>query len=118
MAIDNTNSVETKRQPYSMPFFETNICNLSKGKYSVIGSVLEVSDDTITINDGTGELKLKILPTTVKPENIKEGSQIRALGYIESKGDYLRAVIIQDLSGVDLNLYQKIREMEQQIFSG
>ncbi|MHA1686343.1 MAG: hypothetical protein ACTSYD_08005 [Candidatus Heimdallarchaeaceae archaeon] len=108
----------TDQQKRVVPYIETNICNItSKGKYRLFGSIVKFQEDLLVINDGTGEIDVKILPTTTIPEDLKEGSQVMVLGYLETKDSQIKVVIIQNMSEVDIELYQKVREVEKSIFS-
>lgn len=109
---------EINQQKRMIPYVETNICNIgSKGKYRIFGSIVSIQEDLLIVNDGTGEINVKILPTTIIPEDLREGSQIMILGYLETKDSQIKAVIIQNMSGIDFELYQKVREIEKGIFN-
>ncbi|MCD6403063.1 MAG: hypothetical protein J7K98_01900 [Candidatus Aenigmarchaeota archaeon] len=77
----------------------------------VTGTVIDVTDDSIFIDDGTGTVRVSIQGNL--PEFVKNGLLIRVFGivYQTSEGFEILANIIQNLDGLDLNLFKKVKEL-------
>jgi len=103
--------------PYNLPFLEVYIDEIKvSGKYTVVGTVVAIGEDKIGINDGTGEMNI-IPPSTFDISSLKEGAQIRCLGYVDIVPEkVLNAITIHNLSNVDIDLYQRVRELEKSVF--
>jgi len=104
---------------YEQPFIECYIDEItSPGKYVIVGTVVFVGDTQIVLNDGTGEAVIS-LPTAFDLASIKEGAQIRVFGYMQTVPEKaVNAIIIHNISEVDIELYQRVRELERTVFSG
>ena len=97
------------------PFRETNIADISSpGKYRIIGTITEIQGDTFIITDGTTEIDGTIV--NAPDFEIKEGSVLRIFGFVEFEPKkQLKASIIQNLSGVDVETYTQIKELEKSL---
>jgi len=97
------------------PFVDVNIAEIQKaGKYRIVGKIAEITDTAIVIDDGFEQI------TIILPENLsidlKEGLQIRALGYVEMHPEkQMRGSFIQNFNNVDLEVYREINELEQSL---
>ncbi|MHA1304099.1 MAG: hypothetical protein ACTSQE_04565 [Candidatus Heimdallarchaeaceae archaeon] len=107
---------EQKKQKYSRrkPYVEISIDQINEnGKYCVFGSVISVSEQSFEITDERGVLKV-IKSPEVSSINLEEGMQVRVFGYVETEPEKkMAAVIIQDFSEVDANLYLQMKEFEK-----
>ena len=94
------------------PAVETDISDITEEdiRVSVIGTVIRKDpiQYSMIIDDGTGSI-------TVLADKLYEvSSVIRVIGRPKIRGEpVLDAEIIQDFSDFDLELYKKIKEMEQ-----
>lgn len=98
------------------PYIDVNLSDLKKaGKYRILGTVTKVSKETFTINDGSDEIEAIL--TTPQQIEIKEGSLLRLFGFIELEPNkQLKVAIIQDMSNVDIDTYNQIKELEQSLY--
>jgi hypothetical protein len=99
--------------PYDLDFYEkkkiSEIDPGSDSKVKVIGMVLEKQDDTMVIDDGTG----KITSFGASNPDIEVNGIVRVFGIVlpGETGFELKADIVQNLTGLDLNLYKSIDEL-------
>ncbi|MHA1218521.1 MAG: hypothetical protein ACTSSN_01555 [Candidatus Heimdallarchaeaceae archaeon] len=103
-------------KPYKeKPFVDVNIAEIQKpGKYRIVGKIAEIKDLTILLDDGYEQITI-ILPENISVD-LKEGLQIRALGYVELHPEkQMRGSFIQNFNGVDLEVYKQINELEQSL---
>jgi len=108
----NPNNDEIQQFSRTQPFIEVNIAELTNsGKYKIIGTVVEISENSITIEDGTDQLTVFFEESP--SEKPKEGNLIRVCGYLELEPKkQLKAIIIQDMSAINLETYQQIKDLE------
>ncbi len=107
--------MEDAREP--VPARETVISNISPGKDSrlaLIGTVVGKDADVtaLTLDDGTGTI-IVLLSSDSLFEKIPLGVFVRVVGLLLPLGDdfELRAEIIQDMNGLDKELFFKARKM-------
>lgn len=91
---------------------ETDITDITDEdiRVSVIGMVIKKDSIqySMIIDDGTGSI------TVIADTLYEVSSVIRVIGRPQIRGEHvLNAEIIQDFSDFDLELYKKIKEMEQ-----
>ncbi len=113
MSENKTNyNGEIQQFSRTQPFIEANIAELTtSGKYKIIGTVTEISESSIIIEDGTDQLTVFFEETPA--EKPKEGDLIRICGYLELEPKkQLKAIIIQDMSAISLETYQQIKDLE------
>jgi hypothetical protein len=116
MSENKTNpNDEIQQFSRTQPFIEVNIAELTtSGKYKIIGTVMEIFDNSIIIDDGTDQLTIFFDDTP--EEKPKEGDLIRVFGYLELEPNkQLKALIVQDISGINLETYQQIKDLEQSL---
>jgi hypothetical protein len=94
------------------PAVETDITDITDEdiRVSVIGMVIKKDSIqySMIIDDGTGSI------TVIADTLYEVSSIIRVIGRPQIRGEHvLNAEIIQDFSDFDLELYKKIKEMEQ-----
>lgn len=76
----------------------------------VIGTVVSASSDEQILDDGTGTINIRA------DQKLEMGTLIRAIGRIFRKDDgtfELNAEIIQDMKGLDIELFNKVRELQK-----
>lgn len=76
----------------------------------VIGTVVSISLDEQILDDGTGTINVRT------DNKLEMGTLIRAIGRIFRKDDgtfELNAEIIQDMKGLDIELFNKVRELQK-----
>ncbi|MHA1592749.1 MAG: hypothetical protein ACTSUP_09790 [Candidatus Heimdallarchaeaceae archaeon] len=97
------------------PYCEINLSELSKpGKYRIVGTVTSVTDDTFIINDGSDQIEA--IFTTPQNLEVKEGILLRLFGFIEIEPKkQMKVSIAQDLSSIDIDTYNQIKELEQSL---
>ena len=72
-------------------------------RVSIIGNVAGVSESSFVLDDGTGKIEI------ISDVRVEENRLVRAFcSVIDEK---LKADIIQDVDGLDLNLFKKIGEL-------
>lgn len=100
-----------RKKPYS----EINLSELSKpGKYRVVGTVTSVTEDSFIINDGSDQIEAIL--TTPQNLEVKEGILLRLFGFIEIEPKrQIKVSIAQELSDVDIDTYNQIKELEQSL---
>lgn len=113
--IQNQLENEKKEKPLRRrPFLEINISELKLGKYKILGTVVSVSEGNMEVNDGTGQVSVATHDVLVK--GIVEGSQIRVFGFFdENQSPPMKALLLQNLSGVEVELYHRVQELERSL---
>ncbi len=82
--------------------------DLSKDKkISIIGRVLDVNDGFFILSDGKNKVEI------LSEKNVKAGQIVRVFCSIEE--NKIKADIIQNLDGLDLNLYKEVEELYSKI---
>ena len=113
--IQNQLGNERKEKPLRRrPFLEINISELKLGKYKILGTVVSVLEGNMVVNDGTGQVSVATQDVQVK--GIVEGSQIRVFGFFdENQSPSMKALLLQNLSGVEIELYHRVQELERNL---
>ena len=77
----------------------------------VIGTVLSLDKDSISIDDGTGNVEVFLEDEQM--EDLKEGQRIRILGRVLPTPDSfeLQGEVVQDFSEVDPELYDRVKKV-------
>tara|TARA_Y100000310_G_C20454118_1_gene702202 strand:- start:552 stop:881 length:330 start_codon:yes stop_codon:yes gene_type:complete len=91
------------------PYSEVQIKNLSdEDKISLSGILVNVTGSSFVLDDGTGQVT--VLGDENQIKELKPNSFLRVMGMkIPSQDNTMNAEIIQDLSGIDKYLYNKVR---------
>ena len=109
--------IESELRKYSRasPFAEVNIIEISKpGKYRITGSIVKMEENSLTLTDETDEIEVDI--TQISDRELKEGMQLQLLGFVEFDPEKkFKAIIIQDFSEINIELYRQVRELEQSL---
>lgn len=72
-------------------------------KIAIVGKVVETKESSFILDDKTGKIEV------VFEGEVTKGKLIRV--FCSLIDDELRAEIVQDLSGLDLNLFKKTEEL-------
>lgn len=77
----------------------------------VIGTVLSLDEDSISLDDGTGNVEVFLEDEQM--EDLKEGQRIRILGRVLPTPDSfeLQGEVVQDFSEVDPELYDRVKKV-------
>ena len=97
------------------PFVATNIAEIQQpGKYRVVGKIVEMTEESMMIDDGFEQLSITIPDEiNIKLEN---GKTIRAFGYVNIQPEKkMKTTFIQDFSDIDIDSYRKLNELEQSL---
>ena len=81
-------------------------------KVKVMGFIVDKKDDTLVIDDGSAKLQVFVdLPNII--DSINPNQLIRVFGSVmpTDEGFELKADIVQDLTGLNVNLYKKVDEL-------
>ncbi len=95
--------------------FEKKISEIAKEDIRVrlIGLVIDKKDNIVVIDDGTGKINV-VFDEPVQTETNKK---VRVLGRVmpAEEGFEIQGEILQDMSGYDMELYNKVRELEKNV---
>ncbi|MEM4330375.1 MAG: hypothetical protein QXY64_04425, partial [Candidatus Bilamarchaeaceae archaeon] len=80
-------------------------------KVKVVGLVVDKTDSSIVIDDGKGKVKIFLEPEMIEKIDIHQLVAVFGTTIPSEKGFDLKADVIQDLTGLDLNLYKKVEEL-------
>ena len=86
-------------------YFQKQVSEVTSNdsRVSIIGNVAGVSESSFVLDDGTGKIEI------ISDVRVEENRLVRAFcSVIDEK---LKADIIQDVDGLDLNLFKKIGEL-------
>lgn len=77
----------------------------------VIGTVLSVDDDSISLDDGSGTVEVFL--DEEKMEDLEENQRVRVLGRVLPTPDSfeIQGEIVQDFSDVDPELYSRVKKV-------
>lgn len=80
------------------------ISEIEKGdsKVTILGRVIERKEDSFVLDDGTGKVEV-FFEGEIKPG--------LARAFCSLVGNQLKADVIQDLKGLDLNLFKKVEDL-------
>ena len=75
----------------------------------ILGRIIDISDSTIIIDDGTGKADIIFDPDMLSV-NVKTGDLVGVFARVLplEEGFELRAEIIQNMNGLDYELYRKV----------
>ena len=98
-----------------MPAVSRKIADINPEKdirVRLLGRVIDKYDGTIVVDDGTAKAEIVVEDTNVKFDDIKSGDLIRVFARVlplETSYE-LRAEIVQDMNGMDMELHKKIMD--------
>ncbi len=95
-------------------YIEISISNITKkGRYVIIASVIDTTENSIEVNDGSESLEVSLSGDFPK-DNFTKGMQLRIFGIVEDlESKVIKPSIIQDVTSMDYDLYQRIRDLEE-----
>lgn len=81
------------------------------GRVRILGTVLEVRQDSLMVDDGTGSTEVFV--NADDREALEEGQRIRVFGRVLPTPDSfeIQGEIVQDMSELDMDRYQQVREL-------
>ena len=81
----------------------------------ILGTILDASEGTILIDDGTGKAEVQF-DTVEETANLQRGQMVRVVARVLPliEGFALRGEAVQDMSGIDLQLYKRTRDIISQ----
>jgi len=92
---------------------EKSIASLTEEdvRVSILGTVVAKGGWGILLDDGSGSIRVSMTSPTL--ENIKEQQLVRVIGrvIVAENGLELRADVLRDATGLDLQLWKKAAEM-------
>jgi len=98
-----------------LPAKEKSIKEINKSdvRVRILGTVIDAKDNMIVLDDGTGKVNV-IFRENV---NVKDHQTVRIFGRVmpTENGFEIEGEIIQDMSGIDINLYRKTIKLEKEI---
>jgi len=82
-----------------------NVSEITKtdDKIVVVGKVVEVGENSFILDDDTGKVQV------VFEGEVKKGKLLRV--FCSLAEEQLKADIVQDLKGLDLNLFKEVKEL-------
>ncbi len=77
----------------------------------VIGTVLSVDEDSISVDDGSGNVDVFLEQENM--ENVEEGQRVRVFGRVLPTPDSfeLQGEVLQDFEGVDTELHDRVKKV-------
>ncbi len=98
------------RRAAAVPRDITDIDPEQDVRVRVIGTVLEVREDSLVMDDGTGTAEVFVDADALT--DVNEGGRIRILGRVlpTPESFELQGEIVQDMSGLDTDLYERVKE--------
>jgi len=104
-----------------MPARDVSISDIEGNgeRVAVLCTVVDFNASTIEgkVDDGTG-IATVVLEDVLFAERMRPGALVRIVGraYKSEEGLLIRAEIVQDMSGIDPALYNKVREIERRVY--
>lgn len=91
----------------------SDINPLVDSKLKILGFVVDKKEDTVVLDDGSGKIRVVIdIPGLIEKAGVDK--LVRVFGSlvpVEGNNSEIRAEIVQDLSGLDINLYKTTNEL-------
>jgi RPA family protein len=77
----------------------------------IVGTVISLDDESITVDDGTGSAEVFMNEEEI--EDIEENQSIRVLGRVlpTPDGFEIQAEAVHDLSDVDIETYNRVKKI-------
>lgn len=80
-------------------------------KVKIVGLVIDKTDSSIVIDDGKGKVRVFLEPEMLEKIDIHQLIAVFGSTIPSEEGFELKADVIQDLTGLNLNLYKKVEEL-------
>lgn len=81
-------------------------------RVAIIGTIVDKGDSEVVIDDGTGKTEVNF-DLSRDLSDFKDGNKVRVIG--RPQGNGIDGEAIQDFSGFDLDLYEKIMDKINEI---
>ena len=98
-----------------LPFVEKSIAEITQEdvRVRIIGTVIDKQENRMVLDDGTGKIEI----TFDDAPSIGANKQVRIMGRVipMENGFELQGEIIQDITGLDIDLYKKVNGLMKQI---
>lgn len=77
----------------------------------VVGTVISLDDESVTLDDGTGSVEVFMNEEEI--EDIEENQEIRVLGRVlpTPDGFEIQSEAVHDLSDVDIETYNRVKKI-------
>lgn len=112
------NSDEFKRVP-TKPRKVGKIDREEDIRISVIGTLVNKGEDSLVVNDGSGNLEVSFLElhNFERVDELETGQLVRVVGKLDLSSENLRirGEAVQDFSDFNLDLYKKAEELESEV---
>jgi len=99
--------------PRRLPSHEKRISEIGKddSRVRVMGTVIDKKDNLIVLDDGTGKINVVF----DEPVSAEVSRSVRVFGRVMplQEGFEIQGEILQDMSGVDTELYRKVSDLEK-----
>ena len=99
--------------PRRLPSVRKKVSDIGKDdvRVQLLGTIIDKKDNVIVIDDGTGKINVSFA------ESVKfEANQlVRVFGRVipTESGFEIQGEVIQDMKGIDLDLFRKVEELEE-----
>lgn len=80
----------------------------ASGRVEVIGTLVDLSPESLVVDDGTGSAVAKLSLQTIRYGSVGKGKTASVIGRL--KGKEMMAEIVRDFSLLDISLYQKAKD--------
>jgi len=100
--------------PYRNDYAKKNINEVNPDidlKVKIIGLVVDKTDSSIVIDDGKDKVKAFLEPEMIDKIDIHQLVAVFGSTIPSEDGFELKADVVQDLTGLNLNLYKKVEEL-------
>jgi len=84
-------------------------------KVKVIGLIVDKKEDTIVIDDGESKVRVFVDSDIFEKIGIHQLVAVFGSTLPSDRGFDIKADVIQDLTGLDLNLYKKVDELYKKL---
>ena len=85
-------------------------------RVKILGFVVDKKDDTIVLDDGSGKVRVFVdAPELMERVEINRLVKVFGSTLPTEDGFEVKADIVQDLSGLDVNLYKKVEELYNKV---
>lgn len=77
----------------------------------VVGTVISVDEDSVTLDDGTGKVEVFLQEEDI--DELEESQRVRVLGRVLPTPDSfeIQGEVVQDFSDVDADLYDRVKKV-------
>lgn len=89
----------------SYHYFQKQVAQVTPNdsKVSIIGNVASVGENSFVLDDGAGRIEI------ISDSQVERNKLVRV--FCSVTDEKLKADVVQDLEGLDLNLFKKVEEL-------